>query len=164
MAKIYHHDFLLSISKKKKGVALDLACGSSIYSKILVKNGWKVDCIDISQQLKIENKFFNEKFHKIDLQSFKNNLHFKKLVSKKYNLILLIKYTNRPLIKSLPDYLKHEGYIFCENFMVKKHNNRSYRLKRFELLSLLREKIRRVKFFQGIIKDDKIIQSAVFQK
>lgn len=164
MAEIYHHNFLLSISKKKRGVALDLACGSSIYSKILVKNGWKVDCIDISQQLKFENRFFNEKFHKIDLQSFKNNLHFKKLVSKKYNLILLIKYTNRPLMKSLPDYLKNEGYIFCENFMVKKLNNRSYRLKRFELLDLLREKIRRVKFFQGMIKGNKIIQSAVFQK
>jgi len=64
----------------------------------------------------------------------------------------------------LPNYLKNEGYIFCENFMVKKLHNRSYRLKRFELLSLFREKIRRVKFFQGIIKDNKEIQSAVFQK
>lgn len=164
MAKIYHHDFLLKISKKKSGMVLDLACGSSIYSKILVKNGWKVDCIDIRQQLKFEKKFFNEKFHKIDLQNFKNNLYFKKLVSKKYNLILLIKYTNRPLMNILPDYLKTEGYIFCENFMINKHKKRSYRLKKFELLYFFREKMKQVKFFQGIIKGNKRIQSAVFQK
>lgn len=164
MANIYHHDFLLSISKKKRGVALDLACGSSTYSKILAKNGWKVDCIDIIQELKFGNKFLNEKFHRIDLKTFKNNLHFKKLASKKYNLILLFKYTNRPLMKSLSNYLKNDGYIFCENFMVGKKNNRNYRLKKFELLNLFREKIKRVKFYQGITKGNKIIQSAVFQK
>ena len=164
MANIYHHDFLLSLSKKKNGVALDLACGSSIYSKILARNGWKVDCIDIIQELKFRNRFLNEKFHRINLDSFRNNLYFKKLVSKKYNVILLLKYTNRPLMKNLSKYLKNDGYIFCENFMVRKKKKRNYRLKRFELLNLFREKLRRVKFYQGITKGDNEIQSAVFQK
>ena len=95
MAKIYFHEFLLKISKQKKGTALDLACGKSHYSNILSKNGWYVDHVDIKKDLKFHNHSNKEKFHHINLCTFNHNLNFRKLLSKKYNLILILKYTNR---------------------------------------------------------------------
>ena len=117
MKKIIFHQDLLGLIKNRKGKALNLGCGKSEYSSILSKNGWQVDLIDKNKEILKQEYFYNQKVFILDLENLKNRFYIKKILSKKYDLILLIKYTNRKIFKSLESILNFNGLVFIENFM-----------------------------------------------
>lgn len=161
MRKIIFHKDLLSLIKKKKGRALDLGCGESNYSSVLSRNGWQVDLVDSNKKILNQKTFHNQKIFAIDLENSENRFLILKSLSKKYDLILLIKYTNRKIFKTLQQILKINGLIFIENFMVENSiNNRSYKLRKFELSN---SKYCMVKFYQGYHLKRKV-QSAILKK
>ena len=146
MRRIIFHQDLLGLIKNRKGKALNLGCGESKYSSLLSKNGWQVDLIDKNKEILKQKYFNNQKVFILDLENPKNRFRIKKILSKKYDLILLIKYTNRKIFRSLDSILKYGGLIFIENFMEKdSRKNRGYKLRKFELS---RSRYRMIKFFQ----------------
>ena len=97
----------------------------------------------------------------LDLENSKNRFRIKKIFSKKYDLILLIKYTNRKIFRSLDSILKDNGLIFIENFIEEdSRKNRGYKLKKFELS---KSRYRMIKFFQDYNVKYKV-QSAILMK
>ena len=161
MRKIIFHKDLLNLIKKKKGKALDLGCGESNYSSVLSKNGWQVDLVDSNKKILNQKTFYNQKIFVIDLENSENRFLIQKSLSKKYDLILLIKYTNRKIFKTLQQILKINGLIFIENFMVENFiKNRSYKLRKFELSN---SKYYMIKFYQGYHLKRKV-QSAILKK
>tara|TARA_Y200000002_G_scaffold223680_1_gene184745 strand:+ start:79 stop:573 length:495 start_codon:yes stop_codon:yes gene_type:complete len=159
--KIIFHQDLLCLIKNKKGEALNLGCGESEYSSVLSKNGWQVDLIDKNQEILKQEYFNNQKVFILDLENPKNRFRIKKIISKKYDLILLIKYTNRQIFRSLDSILRYNGLIFIENFMEEdSRKNRDYKLRKFELS---KSKYRTKKFFQNYNIKYRI-QSAILKK
>ena len=131
MRKIIFHQDLLGLIKNRKGKALNLGCGESEYSSVLSKNGWQVDLIDKNKEILKQKYFNNQKVFILDLENPKNRFRIKKILSKKYDLILLIKYTNRKIFRSLDSILKYNGLIFIENFMEEdSRKNRGYKLRK----------------------------------
>ena len=161
MRKIIFHQDLSGLIKSRKGKALDLGCGESEYSSVLSRNGWQVDLIDKNKEILKKEYFNNQKVFILDLENTKNRFRIKKILAKKYDLILLIKYTNRIIFRSLDSILKYDGLIYIENFMEEdSRKNRGYKLKKFELS---KSRYRLIKFFQGYnIKYS--IQSAILKK
>ena len=161
MRKIIFHQDLIGLIKNRKGKALNLGCGESKYSSVLSKNGWQVDLIDKNKEI-LKQKFFNnQKVFILDLENPKNRFRIKKILSKKYDLILLIKYTNRKIFRSLNSILKHNGLIFVENFMEEdSRKNRGYKLRKFELS---KSRYRIIKFFQDYNIKYRV-QSAILKK
>ena len=161
MRKIIFHQDLLDLIKNRKGKALNLGCGESEYSSVLSKNGWQVDLIDKNKEI-LKQKFFNnQKVFLLDLENPKNRFRIKKILSKKYDLILLIKYTNRKILKSLNSILRYNGLIFIENFMEEDfRKNRGYKLRKFELS---KSRYRVIKFFQDYNIKCRV-QSAILKK
>ena len=161
MKKIIFHQDLLGLIKNRKGKALNLGCGESEYSSVLSKNGWRVDLIDKNQEILKQEYFNNQKVFILDLENPKNRFRIKKIISKKYDLILLIKYTNRQIFRSLDSILRYNGLIFIENFMEEdSRKNRDYKLRKFELS---KSKYRTKKFFQNYNIKYRI-QSAILKK
>ena len=161
MRKITFHQNLLGLIRKRKGKALNLGCGESEYSSMLSKNGWHVDLIDKNKEILKQRYFNNQKIFILDLENPKNRFQIKKILSKKYDLILLIKYTNRKIFKSLDGVLKYNGLIFVENFMEGgSRKNRGYKLRKFELS---KSRYRMIKFFQNYNIKYRI-QSAILKK
>ena len=161
MRKIIFHQDLLDLIKNRKGKALNLGCGESEYSSLLSKNGWQVDLIDKNKEILKQEYFNNQKVFILDLENPKNRFRIKKILSKNYDLILLIKYTNRKILKSLDSILRYNGLIFIENFMEENfRKNRGYKLRKFEL-SISR--YRMIKFFQDYNIKYRV-QSAILKK
>ncbi len=161
MRKIIFHQDLLGLIKKRKGKALNLGSGESEYSSVLSKNGWQVDLIDKNKEILKREYFNNQKVFILDLENSKNRFRIKKIFSKKYDLILLIKYTNRKIFRSLDSILKDNGLIFIENFIEEdSRKNRGYKLKKFELS---KSRYRMIKFFQDYNIKYKV-QSAILMK
>jgi len=159
--KIIFHQDLLGLIKKRKGKALNLGSGESEYSSVLSKNGWQVDLIDKNKEILKREYFNNQKVFILDLENSKNRFRIKKIFSKKYDLILLIKYTNRKIFRSLDSILKDNGLIFIENFIEEdSRKNRGYKLKKFELS---KSRYRMIKFFQDYNIKYKV-QSAILMK
>ncbi len=161
MKKIIFHQDLLGLIKNRKGKALNLGCGESEYSSLLSKNGWQVDLIDKNKEILKQEYFNNQKVFILDLENPKNRFRIKKIISKKYDLILFIKYTNRQIFRSLDSILRYNGLIFIENFMEEdSRKNRGYKLRKFELS---KSKYRTKKFFQNYNIKYRI-QSAILKK
>ena len=161
MNKIIFHKELLGFIKKKKGKALELGSGESNYSSILSRYGWQVDLID-KKNIINQKTFHNQRIFIIDLENLKNRFLIQRIFSKKYDLILLIKYTNRKIFKSLQKILNNNGLIFIENFMKEdSKKNREYKLGKFELSN---SRYCMVKFFQGYNIKKRKVQSAILKK
>jgi hypothetical protein len=125
------------------------------------KNGWQVDLIDKNKEILKQKYFNNQKVFVLDLENSENRFRIKKILSKKYDLILLIKYTNRGIFKSLDSILNYNGLIFIENFMEEdSRKNRGYKLRKFELS---KSRYRMIKFFQDYNIEYRV-QSAILKK
>ena len=66
MNQVFYQNSLLKFIRSKKGKALDLASGNETFVKLLLKNNWYVDSVDLKK-----NNNFNKKnyaFNCIDLE------------------------------------------------------------------------------------------------
>ena len=145
MNQVFYQNSLLKFVRTKKGRALDLASGNETFVKLLLKNNWYVDSVDLKK-----NNNFNKKnytFHCIDLEKTKLPKIRKRLALRKYDLVILFRFLHRPLFRIIP-------------FLMKKNM-----LREKELFNLKNCSLNLLKFYQG--KDSQkgnIIQTAIFKK
>lgn len=169
--KTFDDDLLTFIqNKNKKKYALDLACGNGIHSIFLAKNGWKVSSVDIKEQSFKALK--NIKYFKIDLENNEIDLTKQPPFDIFYDLIIIFKYLNIPLVKKLPKFLNNNGVLICETFMegnekFGRPNNPNFLLKKNQLKKLSLDGLKIVLFNQGeknYSGKKSLMQKAVFKK
>jgi tellurite methyltransferase len=102
--------------------AIDIACGTGRNSIYLAQHGWQVDAYDISEvALELLEKKLNTRelsiacFHQDCGDAENQNNHF---MDDKYNLAVVIRYTNLSLIQNLYRTLKVGGYLIVEEHLV----------------------------------------------
>ncbi|SFV53781.1 tellurite resistance protein TehB [hydrothermal vent metagenome] len=115
------------------GNALDIACGTGRNTHFLVKKGFKVDAVDLSDYALScidDNKNINK--IEVDLDEYS-------LASKKYNLIININYLQRRFFPQIKEALRDGGIVIFETFIVAHGDfenpaNPEYLLRKNELL------------------------------
>ena len=167
MNKVFYQSSLLRYVRSKKGMALDLASGNETFVNLLLKNHWYVDSVDLKKKTNFHKT--NYSFNQIDLEKTKLAKIRKKLALKKYDLVILFRFLNRPLLKIIPFLMKKNGLFFCETFMIQngkgKLNTKTNMLLEKELLNLKLYKLNLLKFYQGKdLRKGNFIQTAIFKK
>ena len=167
MNKIFYQNSLLKFVRSKKGKALDLASGNETFVKLLLKNHWYVDSVDLKKKNRFHKK--NYTFNQIDLEETKLSKIKRKLALRKYDLVILFRFLHRPLFRIIPLLMKKNGLFFCETFMIKngrgKLNTKKNMLREKELFNLKNCKLNLLKFYQGKdLKKKNVIQTAIFKK
>lgn len=101
--------------------ALDIACGAGRNTHFLSCNGFQVDAVDISAtglQRAAENTptdALNINWHQHDLD---HGLPTELLGEHAgYHLIVMMRYVNLALLRTLPDLLAPNGYLICEEHL-----------------------------------------------
>lgn len=124
-------------AKEAKGKsALDIACGMGRNAKLLVKMGFEVDALDISEvAIATLEGLEHINAQVVDLQEhdFKENA---------YDLIVCTYYLERTLFPKIERALKKEGIVIVETFLhdeanTKEPSNRAFLLEKGELKELL---------------------------
>ena len=167
MNKVFYQSSLVKFVRSKKGKALDLASGNETFVNLLLKNHWYVDSVDLKKKTNFHKT--NYSFNQIDLEKTKLAKIRKKLALKKYDLVILFRFLNRPLLKIIPFLMKKNGLFFCETFMIQngkgKLNTKTNMLLEKELLNLKLYKLNLLKFYQGKdLRKGNFIQTAIFKK
>ena len=167
MNKVFYQSSLLRFVRYKKGKALDLASGNESFVRLLLKNHWYVDSVDLKKKTCFRKK--NYSFNRIDLEKTKLSKIRRKLALRKYDLIILFRFLHRPLFKTIPLLMKKNGLFFCETFMIQngkgKLNTKKNMLREKELFNIKNCKLNIVKFYQGKdLQKGNIIQTAIFKK
>jgi len=128
------------ISNAPSNNALDLACGSGRNSIFLAQNGFSVDSIDISTIAldHLKNLSANLDINPLlaDLDSFTPD--------KSYDLILMINFLDRDLIKRAKEWLNKDAIFIVETYMrdkanQKQNSNPDFLLKSGELKEIFKE-------------------------
>ena len=167
MNKVFYQNSLLKFVRSKKGKALDLASGNETFVKLLLKNHWYVDSVDLKRKNRFHKK--NYSFNRIDLEKTKLSKIKRKLALRKYDLVILFRFLHRPLFRIIPLLMKKNGLFFCETFMIQngkgKLNTKTNMLLEKELLNLKLCKLNLLKFYQGKdLQKGNFIQTAIFKK
>ena len=157
-------------NKNKNKNVLDIACGNGDHSIFLANKNWAVSSVDIKEQ-SFKN-FKNIQYFKIDLENNQQNFIKKPPFNVSYDLIIIFKYLNIPLLKKLPNYLKNYGIIICETFMegnekFGRPKNPDFLLKKNELKEIFANDLKLILFKQGKKVDlgkKSMMQKAVFKK
>lgn len=103
--------------------AVDVACGLGRNALYLARAGWTVDALDVSdvalnrldEQARVED--LNVHCRRVDLSSVGPALETA-LPPQHFDLALVIRYANLPLVSRLADALKPGGYLVVEAHMV----------------------------------------------
>lgn len=168
LRKIHFHSHFIKLIKKKKGKALDLACGAGYYSRLLSNHNWMVDAVDLEKSYSFIRRYRNIRFYNFDLEKNNFNKLRRRLVLKNYDLILISSYLYRPVFNFLPNIIKRNGHIFLENFMIKcgqgKLKSKEMMYKNLELTRLNIKNTKIISFWQGVNKKNYYKQSAIFYK
>ena len=105
--------------------AIDVACGLGRNALFLARQGWRVDAVDISpvalEQLAAKAKQENLDItcRPVDLESSKPGEPSSGLFgTQQYDLALMVRYTNLPLIALLANATKPGGYVIVEEHLV----------------------------------------------
>ena len=167
MNKVFYQNSLLRYIRSKQGMALDLASGNETFVNLLLKNHWYVDSVDLKKKTNFHK--INYSFNQIDLEKTKLPKLRKKLALRKYDLVILFRFLNRPLLKIIPFLMKKNGLFFCETFMIQngkgKLNTKTNMLLEKELLNLKICRLNLLKFYQGKdLQKGNFIQTAIFKK
>ena len=121
----------------KKGMALDLACGTGRHSIYLSNYDYHVLAVDINQESLncFNNKLITKKIK--DIENLKNW----PLEKKKFDIIVVTNFLNRTIFPSIIKSINKNGYLVYETFSegqqnIGKPSNPNYILQRRELMSL----------------------------
>jgi SAM-dependent methyltransferase len=102
--------------KLARGRALDVACGAGRNSLFLAAAGWQVDAIDISPvglaraEETASSRGLKVRWIEADLEVDPIPV----LPPGPYDLIVMTRYVNRPLLPLLPERLACDGVLLCE--------------------------------------------------
>ena len=105
------------VEKIPPGRALDVACGAGRNALFLAGRGFAVDAVDISREA-LERA--GESAHSAALQVnwLERDLDEGLALETGYQLILVIRYVNLPLLRQLTDNLAPGGFLVCEQHLV----------------------------------------------
>ena len=144
----------------KPGRALDVACGAGRNSLFLAAAGFAVDAIDISEA-GLERLRADATGSGLSIRALAADLEHgipdKLSLESAYDLIVVVRYVNLPLLASLADRLAPTGVLLSEQHLqtvedVIGPRNPAYRLAPNELLDTVREL--RVHYYrEGIVTD-----------
>jgi tellurite methyltransferase len=144
----------------KRGTALDIACGAGRNALFLAESGFDVDAVDISGA-GLERLERDAKAAGLHIRSFEADLEsgFPESLGIRdcYDLIVMVRYVNLPLIGAVANRLADGGVFLCEQHL-KTHEvvvgprSEAWRLDPNALLDAARDL--RIHFFrEGIVTD-----------
>ena len=128
------------IDKLPRGRALDVACGAGRNSLFLAEHGYAVEGIDISSvALERARNAADERGLSVDFAQM--DLEADLPAERRYDLIVMVRYTHPVLVAELVELLNDGGYLLCEEHLRTHHKvvgptNPAYRMDPNELLGL----------------------------
>jgi tellurite methyltransferase len=134
--------FLASwIERIPLGHALDVACGAGRNALYLAAQGFEVDAVDISGEA-LERARDTAKGLGLNVNWLQHDLDKPLTLHGSYQLILIFRYVNLPLVRRLTASLAPGGYLVCEQHLVTEADvigptNPSYRVKSGDLLRVV---------------------------
>ena len=105
------------IGRIPPGRALDVACGAGRNALYLAAHGFEVDAVDISGE-GLNRARASAQQSGLDVNWMERDLDEPLLLEHSYQLILVIRYVNLPLIRSLAASLAPGGYLVCEQHLL----------------------------------------------
>lgn len=154
----------------RRGSALDVACGAGRNALALAKAGFDVDAVDIST-VALERLRNDARTEGLSVRTFEADLEYglPELLELRdcYDLILMVRYVNQPVIPALIDRLAEGGVLFCEQHLrtdqdVIGPRNPAYRLEPQTLLDAAHG-LRVQHYFEGLIDDPDGRRAALVQ-
>lgn len=144
------------LAKLPKGRALDVACGAGRNALYLAEHGYAVDAADISG-VALERARASARERGLDVDWLEIDLESEPLPERRYDLIVMVRYTNPSLVPELIRRLGDGGYLLCEEHLethreVVGPTNARFRVRPNELLGLARG-VRVVYYREGLIDD-----------
>lgn len=154
----------------RRGTALDIACGAGRNALFLAESGFEVDAVDISgtglKRLEADAKAAD-----LDIRLFEADLErgFPETLGIRdcYDLIVMVRYVNLPLIGAVANRLADGGVFLCEQHLktdedVVGPRSEAWRLEPNALLDAARDL--RIHFFrEGIVMDQDGRRAALTQ-
>ena len=98
------------------GRALDLACGAGRNALYLAERGFRVDAVDISGEA-LARVGESATAQGLELTCIQHDLDQAPRLDAGYQLILVIRYVNQPLLHSLGALLAPGGFLLCEEHL-----------------------------------------------
>ena len=152
-----------------KGKALDVATGEGRNAVFLAKNGFDVDCCDVSA-VAIEKAKNLAKENNVRINAFVADLEDYKLPENSYDAITCFYYLQRDLIPQIKDSLKAGGMIMYETFTIENAErgfdgpkNKEHLLKPNELLYFFMD-FKIIYYRELVLDDKKAIASLIAEK
>lgn len=105
------------VGKIPTGRAIDLACGSGRNALYLAKQGFDVDAVDISAQA-LDRAQKTAQGMGVSVNWLEHDLDEPLQLEDSYQLILIIRYVNLPLIQQMTANLAPGGFLVCEQHLV----------------------------------------------
>tara|TARA_B100001093_G_scaffold498280_1_gene546223 strand:- start:610 stop:1131 length:522 start_codon:yes stop_codon:yes gene_type:complete len=142
---------------KKKGVVLDLACGSGRHGRFLLEKGFNVVFLDQdTSKLDWVPEVFKSQVIKHDLE---NGTSWGFLPSS-FDAVVVTNYLYRPIFPDLLSIIDEGGVLIYETFskgneIYGKPTNSNYLLEPEELIDLVRPSMRLISFKEGYSNDGK---------
>lgn len=148
------------LDELRPGAALDVACGAGRNSIALAERGFDVDAVDISaaglERLRADAESAGLSIRTLEAD-LENGLPDSLPLTACYDLIVMVRYVNQPLIESLINRLADGGVLVCEEHLKTDQDvigprNEAFRLEPQALLESARD-LHVHSYFEGIVTD-----------
>jgi tellurite methyltransferase len=138
------------------GQAIDVACGAGRNALYLAELGFDVDAVDISREALGRARDTGQRLG-LCVNWLEHDLDELPELDTQYQLILIIRYVNLPLIRQLTASLAPGGFLICEQHMVTEEDvigptNPAYRVKPGDLFSTA-ERLRIHHLEEALVRD-----------
>jgi tellurite methyltransferase len=139
-----------------RGRALDVACGAGRNALYLAEHGYTVDAIDISSAA-LERARKTAAERGVEVNWMELDLESAALPEERYDLIIMVRYTDSALLPRLIELLDEGGYLLCEEHLLTFRDvvgpkNPAFRMRPNELLGLATG-LRVIYYHEGLVED-----------
>lgn len=122
------------------GRAIDVACGAGRNSLYLANRGFEVDAVDISGEALDRARGIAQQMD-LAVNWLEHDLDEQLELGSSYQLILIVRYVNLPLVRKLVTSLAPGGFLVCEQHLLTKERvvgpaNLSFRVRHGDLLAV----------------------------